>query len=68
MLYTITRQHFALLNRQLPYRLVHRDPLPGAKTAVNATIQTALCERCLKVAAMEQEPLWRVFDTHPVGL
>ncbi|EHC28366.1 Magnesium transporting ATPase P-type 1, partial [Salmonella enterica subsp. enterica serovar Alachua str. R6-377] len=52
----------------MPYRLVHRDPLPGAQTAVNATIPPSLSERCLKVAAMEQETLWRVFDTHPEGL
>ncbi|VEA06992.1 magnesium-transporting ATPase MgtA [Salmonella enterica subsp. salamae] len=31
MLKTITRQLFARLNRHLPYRLVHRDPLPGAQ-------------------------------------
>ncbi|KSB20353.1 magnesium-translocating P-type ATPase [Salmonella enterica] len=68
MLKTITRQLFARLNRHLPYRLVHRDPLPGAQTAVNATIPPSLSERCLKVAAMEQEMLWRVFDTHPEGL
>ncbi|EEJ0086251.1 magnesium-translocating P-type ATPase [Salmonella enterica] len=68
MLKTITRQLFARLNRHLPYRLVHRDPLPGAQTAVNATIPPSLSERCLKVAAMEQETLWRVFDTHPEGL
>lgn len=36
MLKTITRQLFARLNRHLPYRLVHRDPLPGAQTAVMA--------------------------------
>lgn len=68
MLKTITRQLFARLNRHLPYRLVHRDPLPGAQTAVNATIPPSLSERCLKIAAMEQETLWRVFDTHPEGL
>ncbi|EEQ1469536.1 magnesium-translocating P-type ATPase [Salmonella enterica] len=68
MLKTITRQLFARLNRHLPYRLVHRDPLPGAQTAVNATIPPSLSERCLNVAAMEQETLWRVFDTHPEGL
>ncbi|EEJ9030805.1 magnesium-translocating P-type ATPase [Salmonella enterica subsp. enterica serovar Oslo] len=68
MLKTITRQLFARLNRHLPYRLVHRDPLPGAQTAVNATIPPSLSERCLKVAAMEQETLWRVFETHPEGL
>lgn len=68
MLKIITRQLFARLNRHLPYRLVHRDPLPGAQTAVNATIPPSLSERCLKVAAMEQETLWRVFDTHPEGL
>lgn len=59
MLKTITRQLFARLNRHLPYRLVHRG-LPGAQTAVNATIPPSLSERCLKVAAMEQETLWRV--------
>ncbi len=42
MLKTITRQLFARLNRHLPYRLVHRDPLPGAQTAVNATIPPSL--------------------------
>lgn len=68
MLKTITRQLFARLNRHLPYRLVHRDPLPGVQTAVNATIPPSLSERCLNVAAMEQETLWRVFDTHPEGL
>ncbi|HEA2155980.1 TPA: magnesium-translocating P-type ATPase, partial [Salmonella enterica] len=68
MLKTITRQLFARLNRHLPYRLVHRDPLPGAQTVVNATIPPSLSERCLKVAVMEQETLWRVFDTHPEGL
>ncbi|SQI27572.1 magnesium-transporting ATPase MgtA [Salmonella enterica subsp. arizonae] len=68
MLKTITRQLFARLNRHLPYRLVHRDPLPGAQTAVNAPIPPSLSERCLKVAAMEQEALWHVFDTHPEGL
>lgn len=44
MLKTITRQLFARLNRHLPYRLVHRDPLPGAQTAVNATIPPALLQ------------------------
>ncbi|SUG49876.1 magnesium-transporting ATPase MgtA [Salmonella enterica subsp. arizonae] len=46
MLKTITRQLFARLNRHLPYRLVHRDPLPGAQTAVNAPIPPSLSERC----------------------
>lgn len=68
MLKTITRQLFARLNRHLPYRLVHRDPLPGAQTAANAAIPPSLSERCLKVAAMEQEALWDIFDTHPEGL
>ncbi|HCM1975530.1 TPA: magnesium-translocating P-type ATPase [Salmonella enterica subsp. houtenae serovar 47:z36:-] len=68
MLKTITRRLFVRLNRHLPYRLVHRDPLPGAQTAANATIPPSLSERCLKVATMEQETLWRVFDTHPEGL
>lgn len=44
MLKTITRQLFARLNRHLPYRLVHRDPLPGAQTAVNATIPPSLSD------------------------
>lgn len=68
MLKTITRQLFIRLNRHLPYRLVHRDPLPGAQTAANAAIPPSLSERCLNVATMEQETLWRVFDSHPEGL
>ncbi|EGE4658363.1 magnesium-translocating P-type ATPase [Salmonella bongori serovar 48:i:- str. 94-0708] len=68
MLKTITRQLFIRLNRHLPYRLVHRDPLPGAQTAANAAIPPSLSEHCLNVATMEQETLWRVFDSHPEGL
>ena len=38
MFKNITRQLFARLNRHLPHRLVHRDPLPNAQTVASTPI------------------------------
>ena len=68
MLKNITRELFARLNRHLPHRLVHRDPLPSAQSVANTPIPPSLSDRCLKMAVMEEAALWRAFDAHPEGL
>ncbi|MFB4693506.1 magnesium-translocating P-type ATPase [Enterobacter hormaechei subsp. xiangfangensis] len=68
MLKNITRQLQALLSRHLPHRLIARDPLPNANTMAGAAIPTSLTERCLNVAAMDENEVWRAFGGHPEGL
>ncbi|HGN9371543.1 TPA: magnesium-translocating P-type ATPase [Citrobacter pasteurii] len=68
MFKNITRQLFARLNRHLPHRLVHRDPLPNAQTVASTPIPPSLSEHCLKMALMDEEALWKTFDAHPEGL
>lgn len=68
MFKNITRQLFARLGRHLPARLVHRDPLPDAKTLAVGAIPSTLSEHCLKVAVMDEKTLWKTFDAHPEGL
>ena len=68
MLKNITRQLFAQLSRHLPHRLIARDPLPNANTLAGAEIPASLTERCLNVAAMDDQEIWRAFDSHPEGL
>jgi hypothetical protein len=68
MLKNITRQLQALLSRHLPRRLTQRDPLPNAKNIAGAAIPAALTERCLNVAAMDENEVWRAFGGHPEGL
>ena len=68
MFKNITRQLFARLNRHLPHRLVHRDPLPNAQTVASTPIPPSLSEHCLKMALMNEETLWKTFNTHPEGL
>ena len=46
MFKNITRQLFARLNRHLPHRLVHRDPLPNAQTVASTPIPPSLSEHC----------------------
>ena len=67
MFKNITRQLFARLNRHLPHRLVHRDPLPNAQTVASTPIPPSLSEHCLKMALMNEETLWKTFNTHPEG-
>ena len=64
----ITRQLQALLSRHLPHRLIQRDPLPNAKNIAGAAIPASLTERCLNVAAMDENEVWRAFGGHPEGL
>ena len=68
MFKNITRQLQALLSRHLPHRLVQRDPLPNAKNMAGAAIPASLTERCLNVAAMDENEVWRAFGGHPEGL
>jgi Mg2+-importing ATPase len=68
MLKNITRQLFAQLSRHLPRRLVQRDPLPDARNLAGAPIPASLTERCLNVAAMDENEVWRAFESHPEGL
>ncbi|EMX8932220.1 magnesium-translocating P-type ATPase [Enterobacter asburiae] len=68
MFKNITRQLQALLSRHLPHRLVQRDPLPNAKNMAGAVIPASLTERCLNVAAMDENEVWRAFGGHPEGL
>lgn len=68
MLKNITRQLFAQLNRHLPHRLVRRDPMPDGKNLSSAAIPASLTERCLNVAAMDENEVWRAFGGHPEGL
>lgn len=68
MFKNITRQLQALLSRHLPHRLVQRDPLPNGKNFSGATIPASLTERCLNVAAMDENEVWRAFNGHPEGL
>ncbi|WLI79014.1 magnesium-translocating P-type ATPase [Kosakonia sp. H02] len=64
----MTRQLFARLNRHLPRRLVQRDPLPDVHATAHGDIPASLSERCLAIAAMEQDALWQTFNSHPEGL
>ena len=68
MFKNITRQLFARLNRHLPHRLVHRDPLPSAQTVASTPIPPSLSEHCLKMALMDEAALWKTFGAHPEGL
>ena len=68
MFKNITRQLFARLNRHLPHRLVHRDPLPNAQTVASTPIPPSLSEHCLKMALMDEAALWKTFGAHPEGL
>ena len=68
MFKNITRQLQAMLSRHLPHRLVQRDPLPNAKNMASAAIPASLSQRCLNVAAMDENEVWRAFGGHPEGL
>lgn len=68
MLKNYTRQLFAQLSRHLPRRLVQRDPLPDARHLASGPIPESLGQHCLNVAAMDDEEIWRAFDSHPEGL
>ena len=68
MLKNITRQLFAQLSRHLPRRLVQRDPLPDARNLATAPIPDSLGKHCLNVAAMDENEIWRAFESHPEGL
>jgi hypothetical protein len=61
MFKNMTRQLFARLNRHLPHRLVHRDPLPNAQTVASTPIPPSLSEHCLKMALMDEAALWKTF-------
>ncbi len=63
-----TRQLFAQLSRHLPHRLIQRDPLPDARNLASASIPDSLGKRCPDVAAMDEQEIWRAFDSHPEGL
>jgi len=68
MLKNITRQLLDQLSRHLPRRLIARDPLPNANTIAGADIPAGLTARCLNVAAMDENEVWRAFGGHPEGL
>ncbi len=68
MLKNITRQLIAQLSRHLPHRLVSRDPLPDGKNLATAPIPETLSKQCLNVAAMDENEIWRAFNSHPEGL
>lgn len=68
MFKNMTRQLLARLNRHLPHRLVHRDPLPNAQTVASTPIPPSLSEHCLKMAQMDEAALWKTFGAHPEGL
>lgn len=68
MLKNYTRQLFAQLSRHLPRRLVQRDPLPDARHLASGPIPESLGQHCLNVAAMDDQEIWRAFDSHPEGL
>ncbi|MFW0764582.1 magnesium-translocating P-type ATPase [Trabulsiella odontotermitis] len=65
---TITRQLFAQLGRRLPRRLVQRDPMPAEKTLASGPVPDSLARHCLNIAAMDENEIWRAFDSHPEGL
>ncbi len=67
MFKNITRQLQAMLSRHLPHRLVQRDPLPNAKNMASAAIPASLSQRCLNVAAMDENEVWRAFGGHRRG-
>jgi Mg2+-importing ATPase len=68
MLKNITRQLIAQLSRHLPHRLVSRDPLLDGKNLSTAPIPDSLSTQCLNVAAMDENEIWRAFNSHPEGL
>lgn len=68
MLKNYTRQLLAQLSRHLPRRLVQRDPLPDARHLASGPIPESLGQHCLNVAAMDDQEIWRAFDSHPEGL
>ncbi|VEB04716.1 magnesium-transporting ATPase MgtA [Klebsiella pneumoniae] len=68
MLKNYTRRLFAQLSRHLPRRLVQRDPLPDARHLASGPIPESLGQHCLNVAAMDDQEIWRAFDSHPEGL
>ncbi|MBB1199044.1 magnesium-translocating P-type ATPase [Enterobacteriaceae bacterium 89] len=68
MLKNITRQLIAQLSRHLPHRLVSRDPLLDGKTIASGPVPDSLSKQCLNVAAMDENEIWRAFNSHPEGL
>ncbi|STT83519.1 magnesium-transporting ATPase MgtA [Klebsiella pneumoniae] len=68
MLKNYTWQLFAQLSRHLPRRLVQRDPLPDARHLASGPIPESLGQHCLNVAAIDDQEIWRAFDSHPEGL
>ncbi|MCS2160173.1 magnesium-translocating P-type ATPase [Scandinavium sp. H11S7] len=68
MLKNFTRQLFAQLSRHLPHRLVSRDPLPDGKNLASTPIPDSLSKQCLNVARMDENEIWRAFNSHPEGL
>jgi Mg2+-importing ATPase len=67
MLKNITRQLFAQLSRHLPRRLVSaiRCLTPAIWRVARFRIRW---QHCLNVAAMDDQEIWRAFDSHPEGL
>ncbi|KNC90624.1 hypothetical protein GM30_02270 [Trabulsiella odontotermitis] len=63
-----SRQLFAQLSRRLPRRLVQRDPMPAGKSLASGPIPDSLARHCLNVAAMDENEIWRAFNSHPEGL
>ncbi|QIU91472.1 magnesium-translocating P-type ATPase [Yokenella regensburgei] len=68
MLKNFTRQLLDQLSRHLPRRLIQRDPMPDAKNLTGVAIPDSLSKHCLNVAAMDENEVWRAFDSHPEGL
>ena len=69
MLKNITRQLQALLSRHLPHRLdCARSAAKCQHHGGRGNPRFPLTERCLNVAAMDENEVWRAFGGHPEGL
>lgn len=65
MFKNMTRQLFARLNRHLPHRLVHRDPLPNAQTVASTPIILYMNEKACRTFAGHGNLIGRnLFDCH----
>jgi hypothetical protein len=67
MFKNITRQLQAQLSRHLPRRLSSATRCQTPKTWRGGD-PSSLTERCLNVAAMDENEVWRAFGGHPEGL
>jgi Mg2+-importing ATPase len=68
MFKNLTQLLLSQLSRHLPRRLVQRDPMATGKNLADATLPANLSAHCLRMAAMDEQTLWRTFGSHPEGL